>query len=599
MTLPGGSVIAATLKDIYAMMDAGQSADALKLCLQLLPLQPNHVEILFVLAGLQQCHGRTAEAVSTYQRILTLEPTLIEAEYNLGLLYHQTGASDAAEKCYRSVIGQAPAFAAAYMNLGGLLMERNSFQTAADVFAAVIDIEPDNAGGFFNSGRCLFELGRYEPAAACFQKAAELRPENSRAWHNLGLTHQKVGSWEKAVSCLQRAIDLSPENADLYFDMGNVHFDLGNTDAVIQWYRRGVAHAPTDLRRAENLALLLHEQGHYDEALACYRDIIKCDPANANAHFNQALLLLRAGNFEEGWKEYEWRLKLKNWKSGYPWRIDQPRWYGENFRDKTLLVHCEQGFGDCLQFARYLPMVKARGGTVVFEVPDALKRIFEKFPGVDRLRSLAMTAAPEINYDLHTPLLSLPGIFNTRAESIPCRAPYLSTWVDQAALWQNHSANELCRVGVVWAGSKVHLNDKKRSCSFDHFGFLKNIPGVRLYSLQTELSAEQVRLNDPAGTIIHWGDRFRDFADTAAAISTLDLIISVDTAIVHLAGAMGKPTWVLLPYVPDWRWQCHRQDNPWYPSIRLFRQSSLDNWDSVFEQVWTALDQFVKKQRLT
>jgi len=398
---------------------------------------------------------------------------------------------------------------------------------------------------------------------------------------------------------LETAMSLSPENPDLHFDMGNVYLDLGDIEAVIQWYRRGVAHAPTELSRAQNLALLLHEQGRYEEALACYRDIIEGDPENAEAHFGAALLLLRAGNFEEGWREYEWRLKLKTWKSGYPWRLSKPRWYGEDFRDKTLLVHCEQGLGDCLQFARYLPMVKARGGTVVFEVPAALKRMFEGFPGVDKLRSLSMATAGKIDYDLHTPLLSLPGIFGTRAESIPCRVPYLSAEKALTAHWKSNSTENQLRVGIVWAGSKVHVNDKKRSCSLDNFKFLKNIPGVRLYSLQPELSPEQIRVEDPEGEIIHWGDRLGDFADTAAALSTLDLVISVDTAIVHLAGAMGKPAWVVLPYVPDWRWQCTRRDSPWYPSLRLFRQSSPNNWDLVFEQVRTALNHFAKKKRRT
>jgi hypothetical protein len=414
----------------------------------------------------------------------------------------------------------------------------------------------------------------------------------ARGWHNLGLCHQKLDQHARALKYLKIALDLSPQNSDLYFDIGNVFLDLGDTESVIEWYRTGVTHCPENSDRLENVARLLQEHGHFKEAINYFRQVIHLAPDNVSAHFNLSLLLLRLGQYEEGWREYEWRFHKPDWRKGYPWKYRKPRWKGENFNGKTLLVHCEQGYGDSIQFVRYLPLVKSRGGQVTFEVPGPLMGIFQSIPGVDRIMHLSTDSPPGENFDLYAPLMSLPGIFRTVPESIPNDVPYLHADTGRASLWTNHATTENGRIGIVWAGSKVHVNDKRRSCSPDHFEPLTRIPGLQFYSLQTEVSADQIQSSRLSDRVTHWGDRFNDFSDTAAAVATLDLLITVDTAVAHLAGAMGKPVWLLLPFVADWRWFVDGSHSPWYPSMRLFRQTAPDDWSGVFKQVALALQRY-------
>ena len=472
-------------------------------------------------------------------------------------------------------------------------MERGSLQPAAGCFEMVTRIEPHNADGHFNWGRCLYDLGRYEDAADRFRETVKLKPVDFKGWHNLGLCFQKTGQYEQAMGYLKTALDQSPINSDLYFDIGNVYLDMGDTEKVLEWYRKGVAHCPKNVERLENLTLLLQERGYFDEAIDYCRRIIQRDPGHIKAHFNLSLLLLRSGHFEEGWREYEWRLNQPEWSKYFPMIDRHSRWRGENFTGRNLLVNCEQGFGDSIQFIRYIPMVKARGGRVILEAPAPLLPLFKALPGIDQIRSLAPGSSPVDDFDIFTPLLSLPGIFKTRPTSIPEPGPYLFPEPGKVSRWQDPGVAGRTRVGIVWAGSKVHVNDGNRSCSLDHFRPLSRIPHLKFYSLQTEISAAVVESSGFSADMVHWGDRFEDFSDTAAAISNLDLLITVDTAAAHLAGAMGHPVWLLLPYVPDWRWFTDRTDSPWYPSMRLFRQKAPGDWTSVFDEVGKALRHFV------
>ena len=593
-----GNSAATSIHQIYSLMDAGSTAEAHQACQNQLELHPDNIELLFVLAGLLERQGQSGHAVAVYRRILELEPTLVEAAYNLGLLHQQLGEADTAEKCYRQVLAQAQMFSAAHNNLGVILMERGSLEPAAGCFEMVSRIEPHNADGHFNWGRCLYDLGRYDEAADRFRETVKLNPLESKAWHNLGLCCQKTGQYDQALEYLQAALDQSSQNSDLYFDIGNVFLDKGDIEKVLEWYRKGVKHCPENVERLENLAMLLQERGCFEEAADYFRRIIEQDPGHIRAHFNLSLLLLRSGHFEEGWQKYEWRLNQPEWSKFFPRMDHHTRWRGENFRSQTLLVTCEQGFGDSIQFIRYLPMVKSRGGQVILEAPAPLLPLFQTLPGVDRIRSLVPGSALKDDFDILTPLLSLPGIFKTRLSSIPEAGPYLFVDPGKLSRWQDHNAAGRVRIGIVWAGSKVHVNDRNRSCSLDHFMPLGRIPHLKFYSLQTEISASDLQSSRFPNDIVHWGDQFEDFSDTAAAISNLDLLITVDTAVAHLAGAMGHPVWLLLPYVSDWRWFADRNDSPWYPSMRLFRQKAPGDWSSVFEEVSSALYQFVNHRLL-
>jgi tetratricopeptide (TPR) repeat protein len=581
------------IEHIYSLMDTDQVSEAFAVCRRMLAIHSDRVDLLFVMAVLQQRLGKPDEAISAYRRIIGMEPARFEAAFNLGLLYHQRGESNAAERCYRQALHYNPDFTPGHNNLGGLLLERGELSAAAQCFEKVCRSQCQKADGYFNLGRCRHEQGRFEEAVDCFRKTVALKPEGARGWRHLGLSCQKLGLYEKALSHLKTALGLSPGKSDLYFDIGNVYLDLQDMVSVIEWYRLGVTYCPENIDRLQNLATLLQERGLFREAVECYRKIIAMDPDHGDAHFDLSLLLLRYGNYEEGWREYEWRLRQPKWSKFFPAVAHRPLWKGEEFRGKTLLVHCEQGFGDSIQFARYLPMVKARGGEVILEAPGPLMSLFQGLPGVDRLRRLTPGSPPAVDFDVYAPLLSLPGIFQTRPTSIPGKVPYLFADPAKMSRWQHDGTRDKCKIGIVWAGSKVHVNDRKRSCPLEHFKGLAGIPHLQFFSLQTETASAEIESCGFSDTIIHWGDQLNDFSDTAAAISSLDLLITVDTAAAHLAGAMGHRVWLLLPYVSDWRWFTDRCDSPWYPSMRLFRQRAPGDWPSVFEQVTEALHRFL------
>jgi hypothetical protein len=330
---------------------------------------------------------------------------------------------------------------------------------------------------------------------------------------------------------------------------------------------------------------LLQDCGRPGEALPLLEKALHRKTYDPDAHFNRAVILLQAGRFEEGWREYEWRLYKSDWRKGYPYRLQMPRWSGEDFSGRTLLIHCEQGLGDSIQFVRYIKPVKARGGTVVLEAPRALKRLFSNLPGVNEIIEFSDSGIAQREFDLHVPLLSIPGILDTTLDTIPAEIPYLEADRERIARYKQRLSGDTLKVGIVWNASGWNRALKKKSCDLSHFLPLASIPGVHLVGLQKHLGDSSNGTTAGSALIPNWGDEFSDFADTAAAIEGLDLILSVDTAVAHLAGAMGKPTWVLLPHVADWRWMLDREDCPWYPSMRLYRQPRRGDWEEVFRRV--------------
>jgi hypothetical protein len=309
----------------------------------------------------------------------------------------------------------------------------------------------------------------------------------------------------------------------------------------------------------------------------------------AEAHWNLALTLLLNSNLPEGWREFEWRLKIPEIVA--PRDFSQPGWNGSDLRGKTILVHDEQGFGDAIQFARYLPMVAERGGNIILGCARETAGLFQTMPAIGRVLT---SGQPMPGFDAHVPLLSLPLMFGTTLSTIPAKVPYLTAPAEGVENWRRKigAGDGRVRVGLAWAGRPTHKNDPRRSMRLDQFAPLANIKSVCFYSLQKGEAARQ-SASPPAGMQwVDWTDDLHDFADTAGLVANLDLVICVDTAVAHLAGAMGKPVWVLLPFVPDWRWLLNRDDSPWYPTMRLFRQSTAGDWDGVIQRVGTALEEY-------
>jgi tetratricopeptide (TPR) repeat protein len=354
-------------------------------------------------------------------------------------------------------------------------------------------------------------------------------------------------------------------------------------------YRAALAVRPDHHKAWNNLAKVHQDQGEVDAALDAYLRALYLQPDYVEARFNLATVRLLKGDYRAAWEDYECRFRRSDWRRFYPHRLDQPRWKGDVFPGKTLLVHCEQGFGDMFQFVRYLPMVKARGGTVVLETRHAARRLFERLTGVDRVVTFSPEHPPTVDYDFYAPLLSLPGLFQTSLETVPRNIPYLSADPLQAREWDGEFDRTQLHVGLIWAGTAT---DPCRAAPLAWFTTLTQLPGIRIHGLQKGPAADLLeREGLPLGMRMqNLGPRLKDFSDTAAVIDRLDLIVSIDTSVAHLAGAMGKPVYLLLPAAADWRWLRQREDSPWYPTMRLFRQKAAGDWGPPLTRIARRLD---------
>jgi tetratricopeptide (TPR) repeat protein len=533
--------------------------------------------------------GRTAEAVAHYLHAVALDPACGPAHYNLGLILHEQGRFEEAAAAFARAAPAGPHAAAALNNQGVALQALGRTAEALASYAAAARQDPRYAPAPANAGRLLFAAGRWAEAEACFRRAAAADPRSADHRHHLGLCRHKLRDLDGAERCYAEALALEPSHRAAHVDMGNVWLDRGDRGAMAAWYRRALALEAAGASDYVNVGRMFQDAGRDDEALACYAEALARDADHAAAHFGRAQVLLARGDFPAGWPEYEWRFRLPDWRRGYPHRLAAPRWHGARFDGRTLLVHCEQGLGDAIQFARYLPRVKARGGTVILEAPEPLKRLFERLPGVDALTAFSGASPPACPHDLQVPLLSLPGIFGTTISTIPAEVPYLRSAPEAADRFRRRLEKGAVCVGIVWAASGWTRGLAAKSCRLVDFDPLAGLRGVALYGLQKGAAAAEAAACPPAWRFENWGEAFADLADTAAAVAALDLVVSVDTAVAHLAGAMGKPVWVLLPFCADWRWLRDRSESPWYPTMRLFRQEKNGDWAGVFMRVRAAL----------
>lgn len=394
---------------------------------------------------------------------------------------------------------------------------------------------------------------------------------------------------QQFVEARDFSIDLTqryPNDLEIWKARADLHFKLDERDLLGECTQQIIqlSHAlppsPAIIETYRFLGSRCAETGRTTDAINAYENLLAIDPFDAHAHACLGICLLRLGNFEQGWPEYEWRLKVKDF-SDKPSAM--PHWRGQPLHGKTIVVNAEQGYGDTIQFVRYLRNVKARGGTVILKCPLALRRLLAECAGVDRIICQGDLAPP---HDVETMLLSLPGIFQTSLDTIPANVPYLrvpqSAGAQAAAMIIPHT--EVMRVGLVWAGAIQNPRDRGRSLKLKQFSKLFGTARTKFFSLQKGDAAAELK-SIPSDLITDLGPYLEDFADTAAAIQALDLVISVDTAVAHVAGALARPVWTLTPFVPDWRWMLNRDDSPWYPSMRLFRQSAPGDWSSVIARL--------------
>ena len=560
--------------------------------------------------------GKLKEAGEIYERILESDPDHPDVLHLSGVIAHQSGKSGIAIDLINRAIQIDPEQASFYSNLGNALMEKGRLDEALECYQKALEITPNLVEAHYNLGNAFYRKGDFGEAVRSFQKTLELMPELVEAQNNLGNTLVGIGRLDEAVECYQKALEMDPDNADTYNHLGKALKDQGKLDEAILNYQMAIHSSPANAEALNNLGNLFHEQmrlgeaveryqkaleikpdyidahdnlgktfrdlGMLNQATSCYKRSLELDPDNGETIFDLATVHLLRGNFAEGWSGYESRFKRKKWRNIYPFRLEMPRWDGAPFAGKRLFVHSEQGFGDSLQFVRYLPMVKERGGEVVFETVKPFMDLFKDLKGVDILLEGPAGTRQAIDCDLYVPLLSLPGIFETRLETIPSRVPYLFAEPRKVRYWHDKLPGTHFKVGLVWTGKAT---DRRRACPIEELSPLLKIPGVEFVGLQKGAPAKEVSVLPEEMAFRNIGEEFEDFSDTAAAIEHLNLIISIDTSVAHLAGAMGKPAWVLLHMSPDWRWLMNRSDSPWYPTMRLFRQSRPGHWDNAIRRM--------------
>jgi len=494
---------------------------------------------------------------------------------------HRAGRLDDAMRLYRRLLDVEPRNASAMHLLGLARFQCGDPAAALELMTGAMALDDSNPDHHNNLGAVFRELGRQGEAEASYLHALRLAPEHFDAHNNLGALRARQRRFREAIGSLEHALALAPEHAQARNNLGNVYHNLGRLDDAIACFRAVLAARPEDAGAYSNLGLSLHARGEYQAAEDSFRRALALQPEFADAHLNLGLLLLLQGDFASGWAEYEWRQRVVGFE-GSPRAKGPRRWNGEPLDGERILLHAEQGFGDTLQFVRYLPLVAARGGRVVLEVPAELKRIMAA--SVDSESVLCPgDPVPEIGW--HCPLPSLPGAFASDAASIPRSVPYLRADPAGVARWRASMDLQRFNVGLVWAGRAEHGRDRVRSLPLAALAPLADVPGVTWHALQKGPGAEQLAHAPPALRLIDHDRELTDFAETAALVCALDLVICVDTSVAHLAGGLGKPVWILLSHVPDFRWLLGRDDSPWYPSARLFRQPSFGAWPPVIEAV--------------
>jgi tetratricopeptide (TPR) repeat protein len=573
---------------------SGRLPEAEQLYRQILAQQPEHIDAMNNLAVIANETGRNDLALDLIRRVISLRPGDAGAHNNLGNALKKAGRLDDAIAAYRHSIALDPDTAGVHNNLGSVLKGKGQLDEAIAAFRQAIDLNPKFADAHRNLGNALKETNQLDGAIAAYRQAVALNPNLPEAQNNLGNALNDKGQLDQAIAAFRQAIAINPNLPEAHNNLGNALKSEGQLNEAIAAYRQAIALRPKFAGAHFNLGNALKDKAHFDDAIAAFRQAIALQPEFPTAHYNLALALLARGDFQPGWEEYEWRWKWKD----FPFSVRnfvQPQWNGEPLDNRTILLHAEQGLGDAIQFIRYVPMVAHRGGKIIIECHDQLQRLFQ--PMAERFQIMTL-GQPLPAFDFHCPLLSLPRVFQTDLASIPNTVPYLSAEPALVDAWSKKLGppDGQLKIGLAWAGNPQYSADGTRSLDLHQLAPLAAIQGVKFYSLQKGQAAEQAKNPPPGLELVDLGPDLNDFADTAAVMSLLDLIIAADTSVPHLAGAMAKPVWVMLRSVPDFRWLLERDDSPWYPTMRLFRQKRSGDWDSAIASVVDELSVRIKNR---
>jgi tetratricopeptide (TPR) repeat protein len=504
-----------------------------------------------------------------------------------GLTQHQAGQLAVAEAIYRQILEQQPDYPNALHLLGLLLSQTGRRSEGVPLIEQAVALDPSQAVYHGNLGWAYLTCGRYEEAGAELEQAIARNPNYPDAYYNAGRVNHALGRLDEAAASIRQCLQMHPDHADALALLGQVLQELARFTEARQCYQRAIELNPRTVALHYNLGSVLQSQGQFAEAIQSYDQALGLEPGFAPAITNRGVVLLTLGDFSAGWAGYVHRAGCPDFERP---RFPGPPWDGAPLEGRTLLIHCEQGLGDTLQFIRYVKMLESRGGEIIVAAQATLIPLLAQsgYPRlVDREKSLPA-------FDVHAPLLNMPRVFRTLLNTVPREMPYLAAEPGRIARWRARlEPYHGLKVGIAWRGDKGYRFDRVRSIPLESFAPLAQVPGVRLISLQKGAGSEQIAAVADRFAVIDLGPAFDQvggaFLDTAAVMKNLDLVVTCDTAIGHLAGALGVPVWTALPQPSDWRWMLDRTDSPWYPTMRLFRQSRPGDWDDVFGRLQVEL----------
>lgn len=539
--------------------------------------------------------NRIDEAVVLYNAVIKEDPDNDMALSFLGIIALGKNEPDNALNYFLKAVSIKPE-SDYYKEIGNIYFDKKRYKDAIEAYEKAIALNPEFKEAFFNLGIAYYSLAEdlkaandSEQAIFYYQKVLKINPNYADVYFKIGVIYQETGNFQKAVEYYTKTLELVPNSAKVYYNLGNIFLDENQPCKAAECFNKSLFIEPENTDTKNNYATALYNSGKIQESIDLYENLVKTNPDEHDIRLNLACAYLITNNYEKGWKYYESRFHISNKIRPVRKSFNKPEWDGSNLKGKTIFVYHEQGFGDTIHFSRYLHVLHSMGAGVIFKPQPQLETLFK----INDLKSeIISDTTPEenIEFDFHIPLLSLPRLLNANLNNIPTNQKYLNADKEKINLYkEKYFKNTGFKVGIAWHATGLN---NIRTAALKYFLKLAQLPNIKLYSLQKGLGAEQ--LKSSSYEITDLGATFQDFSDTAAAIENLDLVISVDTVIPHLSGAMEKPTWILLPFIPDYRWGMNLkiaslESTPWYHSCRLFRQKETDNWSEVMERVFESL----------
>jgi tetratricopeptide (TPR) repeat protein len=597
-TTPTGSdagTPAALYQAGFGHLRAGRNLDAQLCCQQALAIDPGHADTLHLMGLLCLDAKQHDHALEWLTRAIRQDP---RPEYltSLGTTLQQQGRHEDALKAFDKAVQLKPDVAELWKNLGNVLVDLQRPADALLSFQHALTLNPRHWLSAYQCGHLLYNSGRFEEAITHLDLCIEQQPDHVASLQLRALSLRGLKRYEEALADNKRAYSVAPGDADTCNNIGDALHSLDRHEEALPWFDRAIALRPDFISAINNKAFLLGQMHRFDEAFAIYEGLQRNGTNTPATDWNLSLLQMMTGNFEAGWRGREARWSAPVLTVTYP-NFEQLMWLGEgSIEGKTVLIHADEGLGDSIQFARYVPDVAARGARVILVVAEAVHSLLSRIPGV--AECLPLPGGPLPAFDLHCPLGSLPLAFGTRLDTIPSAPSYLPPPPEaRVQAWEDRlGPHDKLRVGLVWSGNPAHGNDRNRSISLRMLSRILDVDATFVSLQKNPKASDQETLREHPGIVDLTAD-LTDFSETAALVCCLDLVITVDTSVAHLAAALGRPTWILLPYTPDYRWLLDRDDSPWYPTARLFRQSIRRDYDEVLDRVRSELAALVAEMR--